>query len=204
MEKLRYFREDLYFMLRIFSLHRLFFKNLWLLCLTIYAKWILVHSHKTVIHCINETKRNRNDPFYIEFTKYCYSRYNKPYKEIQPEEDTRSIKSKLNGLMKEKQLYRNMNLSIDDISRELATNRTYVSKEIKRSFQCGFRDYRNRFRLEKAIELIRAADYANLNLIAVSEQAGFKNYSTFNTQFKKEYGMTPRKWKLREDQLSRK
>jgi len=200
MEKLRYYFEDLYFISRLFPLLRLFFRNLWLLCLTVYAKWLLVNFHKTTIRCLDGNKRNSNDPFFVEFYKYCNVRFNKPDQGIPTEEDTCDIKSKLNGLMEEKQLYKNLDLTIDDISRELATNRTYVSQEIKRSFQCGFRDYRNSFRLEKAIELIRAADFGDLNLIAISEQAGFRNYGTFNTLFKKEYGLTPKQWKIRETQ----
>jgi len=203
MEKLRYYLEDLYFMSRLFPLLRLFFRNLWLLCLTVYAKWLLVNSHKTIILCIDGNKRNMNDPFFVEFRKYCNARFNIPGEEFPPEEDTCDIKSKLNGLMEEKQLYKNLDLTIDDISRELATNRTYVSQEIRRSFQCGFRDYRNRFRLEKAIELIRATNSGDLNLIAISEQAGFRNYGTFNLLFKKEYGLTPKQWKIREVQLSK-
>jgi len=84
-----------------------------------------------------------------------------------------------------KQLFRNQNLSIEDVSRKLATNRTYVSKEINHSYKSGFRDYLNRLRLEKAKELIHGAQSNDINLIAVSEQSGFRNYGTFNTAFKK-------------------
>jgi len=45
--------------------------------------------------------------------------------------------------------------------------------------------YLDRLRLEKAKELIHNAHSKELNLIAVSEQVGFRNYGTFNTAFKK-------------------
>ena len=43
---------------------------------------------------------------------------------------------------------------VDDISSELATNRTYLSMLIKHSFRSGFRDFVNKTRLEKAQEIM--------------------------------------------------
>jgi len=100
-------------------------------------------------------------------------------------------------LMETKQLYKNCGLTAKDICRELAINRTYFSNVFQLSFHTGFRDFLNKFRLEKAKELMFFENSNDLNLLVISEQAGFRNYGTFNAAFKKEYGITPGEWKRR-------
>ena len=56
-----------------------------------------------------------------------------------------------------------------------------------------FIEYLNRCRLEKAEELLRATD---LTVLEISEQAGFENHSYFIRIFKRQYGITPRKYRL--------
>lgn len=170
---------------------------LWTFTLAFYAKRILKCVYKIIERAFRLAQNDVHDPFVEEYFPGYY-RMLKEIIEKSPFDDTAdSLKTKLSQLMETKQLYKNSNLTIDDISREMATNRTYLSKIIKRSFQSGFRDYLNRFRLEKAKELIRNAHSEDLNLLAVSENSGFQNYGTFNAAFKKEYGITPGEWKRR-------
>jgi YesN/AraC family two-component response regulator len=128
-----------------------------------------------------------------KFTKF----YESCKEEPQAADVVESVITQLTRLMITKQLYMNQTLTINDVSRELATNRTYVSNEIKRSFKSGFRDYLNRLRLEKAKELINSSNSEDMSLMVISEQVGFRNYGTFNAAFKKENGITPGEWKLK-------
>jgi len=176
---------------------RLLYWNVWMYCLLSFTKWLMKFSNKAGNFCLYCHRKKEEDPFTKEFFAHYSKLPKKPCDENPPNAGSNSIITKLARLMMSKQLYMNQNLTINDISRELATNRTYVSKEIKRSHKSGFRGYLNRLRLEKAKELIHSADSNNITLIAVSEKVGFRNYGTFNTAFKKEYGITPGEWKLK-------
>ena len=135
---------------------------------------------------------NLKDPFMNEF----FPRYKDLlFIKIREKATANSLKDKLNNLMNEKQMYKNSSLTLDNISRELATNRTYLSKEINSLFKMGFRDYINKSRVEKAKELMSGANSEGINLLVISEKVGFRNYGTFNTAFKKEFGITPWEWK---------
>jgi len=208
MEKLSFHLADLRIILRFFPLMRLFFRNLGMLCLLIHTKRMKNSMTKAIDRYLQLQDKNLKDPFLPEFFTLYAALYGKcPEKkteEIPFSANDNSIESKLSRLMETKPLYTNLDLTIDDISRELATNRTYLSKVIKQSFQSGFRDYLNKFRLEKAKELMCNPHSSGLNLLVISEQVGFRNYGTFNSAFKKEYGITPGEWKLRETQLAHK
>ena len=199
MKKLRhYFKNFRLF----FSMLCLLLRNVRLFCLLIFTKRLMKCYNKACDICLYLNKKNEEHPFTIEFFA-LYSKLTKKSGVVSSESETAGASSmitELARLMMSKQLYMNQNLSINDVSRELATNRTYVSKEIKRAHKSGFRSYLNRIRLEKAKELMHNSDSNEITLIAISEKVGFRNYGTFNTAFKKEYGITPGEWKLREMQ----
>ena len=58
----------------------------------------------------------------------------------------------------------------------------------------GFTEYLNAYRLNTAAELLRTTDDT---VLAVAEQAGFKNLSYFNRAFKTHYGLTPKEYRRR-------
>lgn len=70
---------------------------------------------------------------------------------------------------------------------------SYFMKFFKSFTSATFVEYLNRCRLEKAEELLRATD---LTVLEISEQAGFENHSYFIRIFKRQYGITPRKYRL--------
>jgi len=197
MEKLRHYLKNF----RLFFLMLcLLLRNVRLFCLFVFTKWLMKSYNRACDFCLYLYKKNEDHPFTIEFFTYYSKLPKKSGKKISQNAGAGSMITQLARLMITKQLYRNQNLTIEDVSRELATNRTYVSKEIKQSHKSGFRGYLNRLRLEKAKELIHNARLNDINLIAISEQVGFRNYGTFNTAFKKEYGITPGEWKLKDAQ----
>jgi len=161
------------------------------------VQWMLRRISKNIKKAALLRKQNMNDPFIAEYIP-AYGRVVRTFFKKTPlEEIAASLKKKLSQVMETKQLYTNSELSIDDLSRELATNRTYLSRAIKHSYQLNFRDYLNRYRVEKAMGIMRNTHSEELNLLTVSENVGFQNYGTFHAAFKKEYGITPGEWKRR-------
>ena len=198
MENFKIYLKEFRILLFLFPLMRLFFRNLWTLYMFIFAK-------RTLVCGLGMMKRNSllrerflNDKYVLEFFPHYKDSVKKNEEEIPPDDIIDSLKNKLSQLMETKQMYKHCNLTVDDVSRELAINRTYLSQVIKYSFQTGFRDFINKSRLEKAQELMSGVNSENSNLLSISEQVGFQNYGTFNAAFKKEYGMTPGEWKRRE------
>ena len=70
---------------------------------------------------------------------------------------------------------------------------SYFMKFFKAFTSSTFVEYLNHYRLEKAGELLRSTD---LTVLEISEHVGFENHSYFIRIFKRQYGITPRKYRL--------
>lgn len=83
-------------------------------------------------------------------------------------------------------------LTLDEISRELAFGKTYISRRF--SSACGYSviDYYNMMKISEAKRLIREGRY---NFFEISERLSFSNSHYFSTIFKKHTGMTPTQYK---------
>jgi len=200
MEKIVFYLRESLKELRVlysfFPVMRISYRILWMFFMLCCVKRILILIDKIIKRVFQIHERNLNDPCISEFfPNYSKLPLSVDEKSVPSSATIDSLKSKLSELMETKRLYTNCDLTANDICRELAINRTYFSKIIQLSFQTGFRDFLNKFRLEKAKELMSMVNSDDLNLLAISEQAGFRNYGTFNAAFKKEYGITPGEWK---------
>ena len=104
-----------------------------------------------------------------------------------------SLKSKLyleiTQVLEEKQIFRNPDLRITDISRILKTNRTYVSSVINSEFKSSFCDLINHYRIGYSKRLLLHQNVYILEYI--SSESGFASVNSFLRAFKKETGITP-------------
>ena len=96
-------------------------------------------------------------------------------------------------LLNEKEVYRNTNLRITDISEKLKTNRSYVSSIVNNEFKSTFSDLINHYRVEYAKKLL--IDEKAYILEYISEESGFASVNSFLRAFKKETGTTPGNYK---------
>lgn len=92
-------------------------------------------------------------------------------------------------LLNEKEIFRNTNLRITDISEQLGTNRSYVSNIVNNEFKSTFSDLINHYRVEYAKKLLLDGKLYILEYI--SEESGFASVNSFLRAFKKETGTTP-------------
>ena len=88
--------------------------------------------------------------------------------------------------------YKDENLSITAIADSFGLNLAYLSRFFKEQTGEGLLDYINRYRLEKAKQLLKAAE---ANIGDVARAVGFYNSSALIRIFKKYEGITPGQYK---------
>jgi two-component system response regulator YesN len=79
-------------------------------------------------------------------------------------------------------------ISLDTIAEELGVSNSYLSRKFKDDTGLTFHDMLNRFRLQKAIELLNKGIY---RIYEVSDMSGFYDYKYFCSVFKKHIGVAP-------------
>ena len=99
--------------------------------------------------------------------------------------------SKLEKLLYEKEIFINSKLTLDKLSKQLNTNRTYLSENINTHYNLSFSVLINQLRVKKAREMLIDNEYTHYSIEGISTSVGFNSISTFNTCFKKETGITP-------------
>jgi YesN/AraC family two-component response regulator len=85
------------------------------------------------------------------------------------------------------------NISLREISEKLNMSYNYLSYLFNNEMDMKFKDYLRRIRINKSIELLETSDY-EINRIALD--VGYANQSYFTKSFKKETGVTPKKYRL--------
>ena len=96
-------------------------------------------------------------------------------------------------LMVKEQGFLNPAMTIDEISRQLNTNRTYVSRLVNIYQGMPFRDYLNKLRIDYAKQLMMDEPDAVIDYIAA--KSGFQSSTQFIRKFRETEGVTPTVWR---------
>lgn len=99
---------------------------------------------------------------------------------------------RIEKIVKEKELFRIPSYTIDDLSLELCTNRSYISRSINNCTGKNFNQWINQLRIEDVLS--RLSNLENISLKNVASDAGFASLSTFNRAFTTQTGTSPRKY----------
>ncbi len=91
-------------------------------------------------------------------------------------------------LFENEMIYRTFDLKIEDVAKELCTNRSYISRTINNRCCCSFNTFVNRYRVKEAKKLLMES---NTTILGISEQVGFNSTNTFNRVFKSMEKMPP-------------
>ena len=86
----------------------------------------------------------------------------------------------------------NPKYSLQDLSQKINLPIAKVSKIINQGMDTNFNNLINKYRVDKAIELLSNEENNYLTIEAISRQAGFNSTSSFNYNFKKITGKTPK------------
>ncbi|RYD78554.1 MAG: AraC family transcriptional regulator, partial [Sphingobacteriales bacterium] len=104
-------------------------------------------------------------------------------------EDAQAIIHKLNKAMEEKLLYKNANLKVSDLAKEIRVPGHQLSQVLNDNIEKNFTLFVNEYRISEACKILSA--HNNLTIDAIADEVGFNSRSTFFAAFKKIKGMTP-------------
>jgi AraC-like DNA-binding protein len=98
-------------------------------------------------------------------------------------------------LMEDEKIYRNSNLSISDVANQLRIPRQYVSEILNKHMDVSFQDFVNRYRVDEFVNRLQNDQDKHLTLFGIASKVGFNSKSSFNANFKKFKGLTPKQFK---------
>lgn len=94
-------------------------------------------------------------------------------------------------LMENEKLFLNPKLTIEELAKQLKTNKTYLSQIINTYFQKNFNNMVNEYRIHEILIWMTNRENANLSFEGMAFKAGFYNRTTFYEAFKHFTGVTP-------------
>ncbi|MFD0763058.1 helix-turn-helix domain-containing protein [Lutibacter aestuarii] len=101
---------------------------------------------------------------------------------------------KICDLMFEKELYKNPNFKVVELSELTGISSRNTSAIIKSFHGTNFYDFVNSYRIEEAKKLLKTNN-EELTILKILYDAGFNSKSVFNAAFKKKEGVTPSEFK---------
>jgi AraC-like DNA-binding protein len=107
------------------------------------------------------------------------------------EEASTKLHQALMQLMSESTVFKNSELSIDDLSSRLGVHPNYLSQVINQTEKKNFFDFVNNYRIEEFKRLIAMPKNRHLTLLSIAFDCGFSSKSSFNRYFKKATDQTP-------------
>jgi AraC-like DNA-binding protein len=93
------------------------------------------------------------------------------------------------SIVKDKELYRNPNLTLATVAKELNVSQHILSQFLNDNLGKSFSSFINELRIEKAKELLLSSNPYSIETLGY--ESGFNSKSTFYTAFKKQTGQTP-------------
>ena len=115
-----------------------------------------------------------------------------PAPEVRTPGPPREVMEVLVHLMEDEKVYRDQELSLEQLSRRMGINRTYLSQAVNQYWGGHFNDFVNHYRVKEAQERLRDPGLRDAGILGLAFDVGFNSKSTFNRVFKNRTGMTPR------------
>lgn len=117
-------------------------------------------------------------------------------RKVVPDEKLIELKSELNALMQTQEPYLNSDLNLIQLSELLHISPHILSYVINSGFNVNFPQFVNKYRVEKAKQLLQDQEKAKkLSILGIAYESGFNSKTVFNTTFKKITGQTPSEFK---------
>ncbi|MFK7921388.1 MAG: helix-turn-helix domain-containing protein [Bacteroidia bacterium] len=108
--------------------------------------------------------------------------------------DLAKWKEKLKHLLVEEKIYLQPQLTLADLSSQLETNTSVLSKVINLGFEMNFNDLINYWRVEAVKSKMEDPKFAHLTLVGIALECGFNSKATFNRAFRKFTEKSPREY----------
>ncbi|MTI38003.1 helix-turn-helix domain-containing protein [Fulvivirga lutimaris] len=101
------------------------------------------------------------------------------------------LKEELERLMKEEHVYKELNLTLDELASKLKTTSNRLSWLLNEVYHEGFNDFVNNYRLEAFLKSIEEGAHHKLTILGLANESGFNSKATFNKVFKNRLNTTP-------------
>jgi AraC-like DNA-binding protein len=116
------------------------------------------------------------------------------------EEERKRMIENLNLHMRTKRPWLEPELSLDELSAQMAIKPKMLSQLINEMLNQNFFDFVNRYRIEEAKRLLTNPADKKITVLEILYEVGFNSKSSFNTLFKKYTGLTPSEFKKKHRQ----
>lgn len=118
-------------------------------------------------------------------------------KSIETDLDTKNVEiiEQLIKHMTEKEPFLEPNLTLQNLAAQMNIHARELSILINRHIGQHFFDFINKYRIEKAIEIIEESSTKEFTIQQILFDVGFNSKSSFNTAFKKHTGLTPTQYR---------
>ncbi|NUO00558.1 MAG: helix-turn-helix domain-containing protein [Saprospiraceae bacterium] len=113
-----------------------------------------------------------------------------------------SIKKRMERLLVEEQVFKENELRLADLATYLDISRHQLSQVINEHYGVNFFELINTYRVEHVKRLLADPNYKHYTVIQIAYEAGFNNKASFNRYFKREIGMTPSAYRIKEGSVS--
>lgn len=114
--------------------------------------------------------------------------------ETNPSAEILLWKSRIETLIISEKLFQNPELTLSDLAQKLETNVAIVSKTINQGFLINFNDFINNYRIEAVKKAFENNEHKKSTLLGIAFDCGFNSKATFNRAFKKNTGLSPKKY----------
>ncbi|WP_028665998.1 helix-turn-helix domain-containing protein [Runella zeae] len=105
------------------------------------------------------------------------------------EQEAELIIGKLKRVMEEKKLFKDPNLKLNDLAKEIGVSGHQLSQLLNDHVEKNFSLFVNEYRIEEACTIL--SSNLHLTIDAIGDEVGFNSKSTFFATFKKIKGLTP-------------
>jgi len=116
-------------------------------------------------------------------------------RKILTDHDIAILKQQLINLMMDQKPYLDSELNLVKLADLLSISSHQLSYVINTGFNENFFQYINKYRVEKAKDLLLSSEKNNLTILAIAFESGFNSKTSFNTTFKKITNKTPSEFK---------
>jgi len=105
--------------------------------------------------------------------------------------ETAQLKSSLEVLLRENQVYLDNDLTLGELSKSLNASSNDVSWLLNNEYKASFYDFINQYRIREFLSRVHANQHAQQTILSIAMDVGFNSKSTFNKVFKAQMGLTP-------------
>ena len=112
-------------------------------------------------------------------------------------DEAKALLETLKDVIKNEKPYLQQELTLSGLAELINTSDKKLSALLNHSLSSSFYDYMNHYRIEAVKEKLRLGEYEKYSLVGIAYTCGFNSKSSFYRAFKKETGISPRKYKIK-------